>query len=110
MGERQIISPRDSLEKSFFFTAGQAISELTHNEASQELGDGTVEDIYIWASSCPDEVRPNDDGIVRSFRPVGFLKIGCDSEGVYIHQHCVYDIQINLWTYKLVLPLAITQM
>ena len=72
IGERQIVAPRDSCEKSFFFTADQAIATLSEVEAAEELGDGTSEDIYIWASSCPNEIWPPEEGVVRSQRPFGY--------------------------------------
>lgn len=71
LGERQIIAPRDSCEKSFFFTADQAIASVSDVEADEELGDGTLEDIYIWASSCPNEIYPPEEGAVRTQRPFG---------------------------------------
>lgn len=101
-----VITPRDVLEKSFFFNASQAIAGLSDQELQIEMGMGTQEDFYCWVSSAPDEFCKPTSARVRSCRLLGFNMVGkCEnlpehrrkSSGCYLHNLIANDIKIGFW-------------
>jgi len=67
-------SPREYLDKKFFFRTADALEQVEDTET--EIGDGDPSDIYMWTTSAPDELHPTSQNTVRADSILGIMKIG----------------------------------
>ena len=90
---------REFLDKRIFFYKSEV----------KELEDGENDDIYVWTSSAPNELCPEDKAkFVRAETLFGLMRIGkSQNGGTYLHVLDQTDLKISVWTQKMLIPLAV---
>ena len=111
MTKGSAVAPRELFEKKAYFQLKQALVGLDKTPKAEQLKNGCENDIYIWLTSIPNEVAPEETSeAVRIIRELGFLKIGrCkdlpesrrQEKGIYVHDRWVSDPQVNWLMMKL---------
>ena len=90
---------REFLDKRIFFYKSEV----------KELENGEDDDIFIWTSSAPNELCPEDKSrYVRAETLFGLMRIGkLQNGGTYLHVVDQTDLKISAWTQKLLIPMAV---
>lgn len=112
-------STREMLDKKIIFKCQEALDECDDPEA--ELGDGQPDDIYVWATSAPNEMHEIKPGSCRIDTFLGVMIIGRMNEkhcptskdgkpmltkGCYAQNICACDVKAGKWMNKILIPIA----
>ena len=115
VGKETIVAARDVIEKRLVFEAFEVTLGMNKEDAELEIGTGSQNDVYAWVSACPNEIRPEREGVVRAETLYGFNIMGhCENlpesrrskhkTGCYLHSMSANNVGVGSWAFIMGLP------